>query len=155
MGNEEREDNGMTKNSIQVLVADCNASVRRAVRIFLSDVDDVTVAGEALCGKEAVEMVDRLRPHVALVDCTMPDFDCIEVLKLLKALPTAIGVVVLDTYGYRSLEALDAGASAYLLKDDLQEHLLDAIRWAAEQPDGVGAAHGERAEPIGAALNHT
>jgi two-component system NarL family response regulator len=145
----------MTKNPIRVLVADCSASVRRAVRIFLSDADDVIVAGEALCGKEAVEMVDRLHPHVALVDCTMPDFDCIEILKLLKALPTATGVVVLDTYGRRSLEALEAGASAYLLKDDLQEHLLDAIRCAAKQPDGTGAARRERAKVLGAALKHT
>jgi DNA-binding NarL/FixJ family response regulator len=145
----------MTKRLIQVLVADCNASVRRAVRIFLSDADDVTVAGEALCGREAVEMVDRLRPHVALIDCTMPDLDCIEVLKLLKALPTAIGVVVIDTYGHRAAEALEAGATAYLLKDDLQERLLDAIRRAADQPDGVGAAHGERAEALGAALKRT
>jgi DNA-binding NarL/FixJ family response regulator len=130
----------MTQKSIQVLVADCNDSVRRAVRIFLSDADDVTVAGEATCGREVVEMAERLHPDIALIDCTMPDLDCVEILSSLKELPTAVSVIVLGTYRHGAVEASEAGASAYLLKDDLQERLLDAIRRSAAKLNGVGAA---------------
>ena len=126
----------VTKPPIRVLIADNDPSIRRLVRLFLADANDVVVVGEAEGGREAVEMIERLRPDVALIDCAMPDLDCIEVVRLVKALAWDVGVVVLDTYGQRREEALTAGASAYLLKDATCGRLLETIRRAAKPSRG-------------------
>ena len=122
--------------TIRVLVADDDPAVRRVVRIFLADAGDMTIIGEAECGQEAAEMIERLRPDVALIDCTMPDLDGIEVVRLAKALPGNVGLVVLDTYGERALEAAQSGASAHVPKDALRERLLDTIRQADSSSRG-------------------
>ena len=100
--------------------------------MFLADAGDMIVVGEAECGREAAELIERLRPDVALIDCTMPDLDGTEVVRLAKALPGNVGLIVLDTFGQQGEEALAAGADAYLLKEALQERLLDTIRRAAK-----------------------
>ena len=64
-------------------------------------------------------------------DCTMADLDCLEIARLIEARGGDVGIVVLDTYGDRALEAAEAGASADLLKDALRERLLEAIMGAA------------------------
>ena len=122
--------------TIRVLIADDDPAVRRVVRIFLADADDMTVVGEAECGQDAVEMIERLRPDVALIDCAMPNLDCIEVARLVKSFPETVGLVVLDTYGRLAVEAHEASTSAYILKDALRKRLLDTIRQAASSSYG-------------------
>ena len=122
--------------TIRVLIADDDAAVRRVVKIFLADADDMTVVGEAECGQEAAEMIERLRPDVALIDCTMPDLDGTEVVRMAKALPGNVGLVVLDTYGDRALEAVQSGAANHVRQDALRERLLDTIRQAASSSRG-------------------
>ena len=124
--------------TIRVLIADDDPAVRQVVRIFLADAGDMTIVGEAECGREAAEMIERLRPDVALIDCAMPDLEGIGVVRMAEALPENVGLVVLDTYGERALEAAQSGASAHVVKDALRERLLDSIRRSAKpSPDGL------------------
>ena len=126
----------MVEQPIRVLIADDDPAVRRVLRIFLADTDDMTVIGEAEGGREAIEMIERFGPDVALIDCTMADLDCLEVARLIESRGGDVGIVVLDTYGDRALAAVEAGASAHLLKDVLRERLLETIRRAAKSPPG-------------------
>ena len=122
--------------TIRILIADDDPAVRRVLKIFLADADDMTIIGEAQCGQEAAEMIERLRPDVALIDCTMPDLEGMAVVRLTEALPGNVGLVVLDTYGERALAAVEAGASAHRLQEALRERLLETIRRSAiSSPD--------------------
>ncbi len=87
----------MVEHPIRVLIADDDPSIRRVLKIFLTDADDMTVVGEAEGGREAAAMIERLCPDVALIDCTMADFDCVEVARLIEARGGGVGIVVLDT----------------------------------------------------------
>ena len=122
--------------TIRVLIADDDPAIRRVLKVFLADAGDMTIVGEAECGREAAEMIERLRPDVALLDCTMPDLGGTEVVRLAEGLPENVGLVVLDTYGERVLAAVEAGASAHLLQESLRERLLETIRRAAKPTPG-------------------
>jgi DNA-binding NarL/FixJ family response regulator len=121
--------------SINVLLADDQAMVRRGLRLILEDQDDITVVGEAADGAEAVELARRLRPDVCLVDIRMPRLDGIEVTRALAgpAVADPLPVVVvttfdLDEYVYG---ALRAGALGFVLKDAGPALLVEAVRAAS------------------------
>ena len=122
--------------TIRVLIADDDPAVRRVVKIFMASTDDMTVVGEAGSGLEAIEMIERIRPDVALIDWAMPNLDCIEVARLVKSFPETVGLVVLDSYGRLAVEAHEASTSAHIPKDALRERLLDTIRQAASSSYG-------------------
>ena len=119
--------------SIRVLVADDQSMVRAGFRMLLSNEPDIEVVDEASNGLETVEKAARLRPTVILMDIRMPALDGLEATRrILAADPTARVLVLttfdLDEYVY---EALRAGASGFVLKDDPPEQLLAAIRTVA------------------------
>src|SRR5207253_5407272 len=92
--------------------------------------DDLTVAGEAQTGREAVQMASQLRPAVVVMDLAMPRLNGAEATRqILKAVPSA-KVIVLSTYGddEHIQQALAAGAAAYLLKQTAAEDMVTAIR---------------------------
>lgn len=126
----------MIEQPIRVLIADDDPAVRRVLKVFLADAGDMTIIGEAECGREATEMIERLRPDVALLDCTMPDLEGMAVVRLAEGLPGNVGLVVLDTYGERALAAVEAGASARRLQEALRERLLETIRRSAKPSPG-------------------
>lgn len=121
--------------SINVLLADDQAMVRRGLRMILEDQPDITIVGEASDGAEAVELARRLRPDVCLVDIRMPQLDGIEVTRALAgpgvADPLRVVVVTtfdLDEYVYG---ALRAGALGFVLKDAGPTLLVEAVRAAS------------------------
>ena len=119
---------------ISVLLADDQAMVRAGFRLILSAESDITVAGEAADGVQAVSAARRLRPDVTLMDVRMPRLDGIAATRqLLKGGPTPTRVVVLTTFDVDShvYEALRAGASGFLLKNAPPEDLVQAIRVVA------------------------
>ena len=120
-----------TEESISVLVADDQVLVRRGFRMVLEIEPDLAVVGEAGNGEEAVSEARRLRPDVVLMDVRMPGTDGIEATRTLAAdADCASRVVMLTTFDMDEYvyEALQAGASGFLLKDVQPELLVAGIR---------------------------
>ncbi len=120
---------------IRVLVADDQALVRGSFRVLVDTAPDLTVVGEAATGVEAVEIAERERPDVVLMDVRMPDLDGIEATRRIGAGPAAeqVRVLILTTFDVDEyvFAALHAGASGFLLKDTRPVDLLAAIRVVA------------------------
>jgi DNA-binding NarL/FixJ family response regulator len=120
---------------VKVVLADDQALVRAGFKVLLDVEDDDTVVGEAADGADAVDQVRRHRPDVVLMDIRMPVLDGLEATRQIAATRGLEGVRVLilttyDTDAY-VFEALQAGASGFLLKDCGPAELLHAIRVVA------------------------
>jgi DNA-binding NarL/FixJ family response regulator len=118
---------------IRVVLADDQELVREGLRMMLDAEPDITVAGEAADGNEALRAVRELDPDVVLMDIRMPNLDGIEATARVAHTGSNARVVVLttfdlDEYVYR---ALKAGASGFLLKDARREELAAAVRTVA------------------------
>jgi DNA-binding NarL/FixJ family response regulator len=118
---------------IRVLVADDHAVVRHGLKQLLATFDGVELVGEAANGAEAATLSAERSPDVVLMDLEMPVVDGIEATRRIRAQSTDVAVVVLTSFSDREkiLQALDAGAVGYLLKDVEPEDLEKAIGAAA------------------------
>jgi DNA-binding NarL/FixJ family response regulator len=119
--------------SIRVLVADDQSMVRAGFRMLLGGEDDIDVVAEAGDGREAVEKAARFEPHVVLMDIRMPDVDGLQATREILAANPAARILILTTFDLDEYiyEALSAGASGFVLKDDPPEQLIAAIRTVA------------------------
>ena len=117
---------------IRVLVVDDHAVVREGLRAFLELQDGIEVAGEAADGAEAVEVAERLRPDVVLMDLVMPRLDGLAAMRALRERLPGIRVVVLTSFldDDKVLPALRAGAAGYLLKNAPPQVVAQAVRAA-------------------------
>ncbi|UCM87948.1 response regulator [Streptomyces marincola] len=117
----------------RVLLADDQPLVRAALRMVITDAEDVEVVGEASSGAEAVRLAGELAPDVVVMDIRMPGMDGIEATRLITAGSTPAHVVVLTTFDDDDyvLGALRAGASGFLVKDMALEDILAAVRTVA------------------------
>jgi DNA-binding NarL/FixJ family response regulator len=118
---------------VSVLIADDQALVRGGFRAILEGQPDLTVVGEAGDGLAAVDLAGRRRPDVVLMDIRMPGMDGLEAARRILASEPSPAVLMLTTFDVDEYvyEALRAGASGFLLKDVLPEHLIDAVRVVA------------------------
>ena len=119
--------------SIRVLVADDQSMVRAGFRMLLSEEPDIEVVAEASNGLEAVQKAARFGPTVVLMDIRMPELDGLEATRRILAADDTARVLILTTFDLDEYiyEALRAGASGFVLKDDPPEQLLAAIRTIA------------------------
>ena len=120
--------------TIKVLIVDDQALVRAGFRMILDAEPELEVVGEAADGLEGIEAARRLRPDVVLMDIRMPELDGLEATRrLTKAEGEAPRVLILTTFDLDEYvyEALQAGASGFLLKDTPPEQLVQAIRVVA------------------------
>jgi len=121
---------------IRVAVADDQALVRSGFAVLLRSDDGVDVVGEAANGREAVELAQRARPDVILMDIRMPEMDGLEATRRITSHAETVStkVLILTTFDLDEyvFEALRAGASGFLLKDTLPDDLLAAVRVVAE-----------------------
>jgi DNA-binding NarL/FixJ family response regulator len=119
--------------TIRVLVADDEELVRTGLRLILDTETDIEVVGEASNGRQVVEMSTALQPDVVLLDIRMPEMDGLEATRLLLGGGSTSKVVVLTTFDLDQYvyDALQAGASGFLLKDAPAHQLVDAVRAAA------------------------
>jgi DNA-binding NarL/FixJ family response regulator len=117
---------------IKVLLADDERLVRSGFKVLLDLEDDITVVGEATNGAEAVELVRATRPDVVLMDIRMPRLDGIRATGQIAETEglEQVKILILTTYDTDEnvFEALQAGASGFLLKDAGPAELLHAIR---------------------------
>jgi DNA-binding NarL/FixJ family response regulator len=118
---------------IAVLVIDDHPVVRTGLAQLLDKAEGVSLAGVAADGADGVELATAERPDVVLMDLEMPGMDGIEATARIRADCPETQVVVLTSFSDREriLDALDAGAAGYLLKDAEPEELLRGIRVAA------------------------
>ena len=119
--------------TIRVLVADDQSMVRAGFRMLLAGEEDIDVVAEASNGLEAVEKADRFRPDVILMDIRMPELDGLEATRRILATDNGARILVLTTFDLDEYvyEALRAGASGFVLKDDPPEQLLAAVHVVA------------------------
>jgi DNA-binding NarL/FixJ family response regulator len=119
--------------TIRVLVADDQSMVRAGFRMLLSGEDDIEVVAEASNGLEAVEKAARFNPTVVLMDIRMPELDGLEATRRILAADESARILILTTFDLDEYvyEALRAGASGFVLKDEPPEELLGAIRVVA------------------------
>ncbi|RNM16349.1 response regulator [Nocardioides pocheonensis] len=124
----------MNATPIRVVVADDQPLVRTGLRMVLSDVDDITIVGEAADGHEAIALTRSERPDVVLMDVRMPGLDGIDATRAVTSAEDPPRVLVLTTFDLDEVvyDALRAGASGFLLKDAPEERLVTAIRVVAE-----------------------
>src|SRR4051812_39843643 len=120
---------------IKVLLADDEGLVRSGFKVLLELEDDITVVAEATNGVEAVECARATRPDVVLMDIRMPKLDGIQATARIAAMPglEQVRILILTTYDTDEyvFEALQAGASGFLLKDAGPAELLHGIRVVA------------------------
>jgi DNA-binding NarL/FixJ family response regulator len=119
--------------SIRVLVADDQSMVRAGFRMLLAGEPDIDVVAEASNGLEAVDKARRFEPTVVLMDIRMPELDGLAATRRILAEDATARVLILTTFDLDEYvyEALRAGASGFVLKDDPPEQLLAAIRTVA------------------------
>jgi NarL family two-component system response regulator LiaR len=118
---------------IRVLIADDHAVLREGLRSFLELQPGIEIVGDAADGAEAVELAQRLRPGVVLMDLVMPKLDGVEAMRELNERVPGTRVIILTSYidDDRLLPAIRAGAAGYLLKNAEPQELARAIRTAA------------------------
>ena len=115
---------------IKVLIADDHAILRQALRLLLEAHPEVEVLGEAADGREAVELSERLKPDVVLMDMAMPALNGIEATRQIRKRLSRTRVLMLTAYveDDQILDALRAGASGYIVKQSDVSELLLAIQ---------------------------
>ncbi|MBN1461298.1 MAG: response regulator transcription factor [Armatimonadetes bacterium] len=120
---------------IRVLIADDQPLVRAGLRMILSAITDIEVVGEAPNGEQAIVLTERLTPDVVLMDVRMPGTDGLQATRRILSSPAlnAVRVVILTTFDVDEyiFEALEAGASGFLLKDADPDEIVRAVRAAA------------------------
>ena len=117
-------------DKIRVIIAEDHAVVREGTRQLLEREEDIEVAGEAPNGAEAVALVERVNPDVAIMDISMPVMGGIEATKQIKAIRPATAVLILTAYDDDQyvFALLGAGAAGYLLKDVPSAEVVRAVR---------------------------
>lgn len=124
--------------NIQVLIADDHPIVRNGIRNILEPAVGITVVGEAESGQEALGMIETLHPDVVLLDMQLPDINGIEVVKKVVEAGISVRILGLSTYDDKEYisQLLSLGASGYLLKEEVPEAIVEAVRGVARGETG-------------------
>ena len=123
-------------SDIRVLIVDDHPVVRTGIRNMLEPAMGISVVGEASTGSEALQMIESLQPNVVLLDMKLPDMSGIDVIKQIYEAKSSSRVLGLSSYDDREFisQLLNYGASGYLLKEEVPEYIIEAVR---------GVAHGQ------------
>ena len=120
----------MDNQPIQVLIVDDHAMVRKGLKALLDQYEGIRVIGEAANGLKAIELTERLKPDIVLLDLAMPVMDGIEAIRRIIAIRPSQSIIVLTSYpgDDKLAPAIKAGALGYLVKDAQPEELVQSIR---------------------------
>jgi len=135
---------------ISIVLADDHPVIREGLRALLEGDPDFEVVGEACNAETTIEVVNRIRPAILVLDLMMKGSNSIEVIRQISNSSPEVGIVILSMYdneGY-ILESLRAGAKSYVLKGSTSEELMRAIREVAAGHRYLGLPLSERAITI-------
>jgi DNA-binding NarL/FixJ family response regulator len=118
---------------IQILIVDDQPRACRSMRALLSTWTRAADIHEASNGREALRLVEELPPDLVLMDVRMPEMDGLEATELIKARWPQVKVIVLSMYIEHGVEALSAGADAFVGKGEAPEQLLDVVSTMMER----------------------
>jgi DNA-binding NarL/FixJ family response regulator len=120
----------MSTVQIRVLLADDHAVVRKGIHEFLTEPGDINVIAEASDGEEAIALLEKEKPDVAVLDIQMPKRSGIEVCRHIRAQHWPIGILILTAYDDDPyvLAVLQAGANGYVLKTADADDIIQAVR---------------------------
>ena len=126
---------------IRVLLVDDHALVRAGIRALIEMIESVDVVGEAGNGAEALRSIERLNPHIVLLDITMPDMNGLEVLQRITARFAGVRVIILTMHEAReyAVQALHFGAAGFIPKSAAAAELKDAIEMVMQGKTYVSA----------------
>jgi DNA-binding NarL/FixJ family response regulator len=124
--------------TIRVVLADDHPVARAGIRKYLEKEPDIKVVGEAAGGDEAIRLVNELSPNVLLLDMEMPGMRGTEVARKLQEEKSPVRILALSTYDNRQyiMGLLSNGASGYLIKEEVPETIIDAVRGVARGEQG-------------------
>ncbi len=125
-------------DNIKVIIADDHPVVCKGIRELLNTAAGIKVVGEANSGNKALQLVQELTPDVLILDIELPDINGVEVVNNIvkKSLPVRIlGLSSYDDRQYIS-QLLSLGASGYLIKDEMPENIIEAVRGVARGEKG-------------------
>jgi len=124
---------GSPMPDIRVLIVDDHPITCKGIRDVLEPATGISVVGEAHTGAEALQKIEELRPRVVLLDMQLPDMNGVDIIK--KVYNTGINTRILGLSSYNDREfiseLLTYGASGYLLKDEVPEEIIQAVRGVA------------------------
>ena len=114
---------------VRILLADDHDIVRRGLKALLQECPGWEICGEALSGRNAVDLARELQPDIAIVDLMMPDLNGLETTRQIRKASERTQVLIFTMHHDESLvhEVLDAGARGYLLKTDAEPHIVTAV----------------------------
>lgn len=140
---------------IRVLLVDDHPIMLRGLRTILEKTADIEIIGEAVDGREALDLVKNIPADVMLLDIGMPEMDGIRVLRELNKYQFPIRVLALSAHDSNQyiLSTLESGAAGYLTKDEAPGVLVKAIRMVARGEKGVVSKHTHR--QISSYMNET
>jgi DNA-binding NarL/FixJ family response regulator len=118
---------------IRVLLVDDQTLIRQGIRLLLEIESDIEVVGQAVNGREALQLAETLHPDVILMDVRMPEMDGVAATRELSLRFPDVKVIILTTFedDETVFEGLKAGARGYLLKDISSEEMAEAVRKVA------------------------
>ncbi len=125
-------------NTIRVVLVDDHPVVRRGLRGLLEKDEGITIVGEASTGREALKLTYELQPDILILDMELPDIKGTEVAERLQESHSPVKVLALSAHDdiIYIRELLEAGASGYLMKDEAQGTILEAIHGVANGEQG-------------------
>jgi DNA-binding NarL/FixJ family response regulator len=117
-----------------IMLAEDHHLVREALRVLLEERTEVEVIGQAEDGAEAVELAQVLKPEIVVMDISMPNLNGLEATRRLMELGDPPQIIILSQHKRQEyvVQALQAGASGYLLKDSITDELIEAIQTVKE-----------------------
>lgn len=122
----------------RVLLVDDHPVVRAGIRNLLERAPDITIVGEASDGEEALQMVEDLSPDVMLLDMEMPGINGSEVAQQLQKAKSPVRILALSAHDDKQYiqELLANGAAGYLIKEEVPEAIVEAVRGVSRGEQG-------------------
>ena len=116
-------------DTYRIVLADDHYLIREGLRSIIEEKADLQVVGEAADGLELLFLLDRLKPHLGILDISMPNLQGIETARQIKMEYPGVKILILTMHAEREYlyQAISAGVEGYLLKEDAPKELLLAI----------------------------